>query len=54
MQPMPVRRPFGRSPWEAEPEHQDYLELYPNRYHLPLRPSGPETAATRAGSGALS
>ena len=23
--------------WEAEPEHQDYLERYPERLHLPLR-----------------
>ena len=26
--------------WEAEPEHQDYLERYPQRLHLPLPPPG--------------
>ena len=26
--------------WEAEPEHQDYLERYPERLHLPFPPSG--------------
>ncbi len=24
--------------WEAEPEHQDYLERYPGRIHMPLCP----------------
>jgi hypothetical protein len=33
--------------WEAEPEHQDYLERYPQRLHLPLRP--PRLAAAEAG-----
>ena len=33
--------------WEAEPEHQDYLERYPQRLHLPLRPAGLEAAAPR-------
>ncbi len=41
----PVSGPAGSSPrsraagpfWEAEPEHQDYLERYPNGYtcHFP-------------------
>jgi len=26
--------------WEAEPEHQDYLERYPQRVHVPLPPPG--------------
>ena len=30
--------------WEAEPEHQDYLERYPERLHLPL-PAGRLEAA---------
>ena len=30
--------------WEAEPEHQDYLERYPERLHLPLRAAGLEAA----------
>jgi Peptide methionine sulfoxide reductase len=25
--------------WEAEPEHQDYLQRYPQRLHLPLGPA---------------
>ena len=25
--------------WEAEPEHQDYLDALPQRLHLPLRPA---------------
>ena len=25
--------------WQAEPEHQDYLERYPNRLQLPLSPT---------------
>ena len=33
--------------WEAEPEHQDYLQHYPDGLHLPLRPSGLEAAAPR-------
>ena len=33
--------------WEAEPEHQDYLEHYPERLHVPLRPPGLEAAAPR-------
>ena len=33
--------------WEAEPEHQDYLEQVPQRLHLPLRPAGLEAAAPR-------
>ena len=35
--------------WEAEPEHQDYLERYPERLHLPLRPAGLEAAGAREG-----
>ena len=31
--------------WEAEPEHQDYLERYPERLHLPLPAPELETAA---------
>ena len=30
--------------WEAEPEHQDYLERYPERLHLPLRAAELEAA----------
>ena len=30
--------------WEAEPEHQDYLERVSERLHLPLRPAGLEVA----------
>jgi peptide methionine sulfoxide reductase MsrA len=30
--------------WEAEPEHQDYLQRYPGRLHLPFRPAPLETA----------
>ena len=30
--------------WEAEPEHQDYLERISQRLHLPLRPAGLEAA----------
>ena len=33
--------------WEAEPEHQDYLERYPERLYVPLRP--PELVSARAG-----
>ena len=33
--------------WEAEPEHQDYLERYPERLHLPFRPAGLEAAGSR-------
>ena len=29
--------------WEAEPEHQDYLERYPERLYLPFRPAELET-----------
>ncbi|AEG57308.1 Peptide methionine sulfoxide reductase msrA [Sinorhizobium meliloti AK83] len=32
--------------WEAEPEHQDYLERYPQRLHLPL--PAPQLGATPA------
>ena len=35
--------------WEAEPEHQDYLERYPERLHLPLRPAGLEASGTGQG-----
>ena len=35
--------------WEAEPEHQDYLQKYPERLHLPLPASGLEAAAPRDG-----
>ena len=35
--------------WEAEPEHQDYLERYPSRVHLPLPAAGLEAAEARAG-----
>ena len=38
--------------WEAEPEHQDYLERYPERLHLPLRPARLEAAAP-AGAGLM-
>ena len=38
--------------WEAEPEHQDYLERIPERLHLPLRSSRLETAAERPTSAA--
>ena len=30
--------------WEAEPEHQDYLERYPERLHLPLHSAELEVA----------
>ena len=30
--------------WEAEPEHQDYLERYPSGLHLPLPAAGLEAA----------
>ena len=30
--------------WEAEPEHQDYLQRYPERLHLPLPAAGLEAA----------
>ncbi len=33
--------------WEAEPEHQDYLERYPAGLHLPLHPTELEAAAPR-------
>ena len=33
--------------WEAEPEHQDYLQRYPERLHLPLPAAGLEAAAPR-------
>ena len=33
--------------WEAEPEHQDYLELVPERLHLPLRTA--RVGSTRRG-----
>ena len=33
--------------WEAEPEHQDYLEQLPQRLHLPLPASRLEAAAPR-------
>ena len=33
--------------WEAEPEHQDYLEQYPERLHVPLRPAELEAPAPR-------
>ena len=33
--------------WEAEPEHQDYLEKLSRRLYLSLRPAGLETAAPR-------
>ena len=36
--------------WDAEPEHQDYLQRYPNGYNLPFRP--PELGASGAGRGA--
>ena len=32
--------------WEAEPEHQDYLERYPDGLYLPFRPAGLEAAAS--------
>ncbi len=35
--------------WEAEPEHQDYLERYPQRLHLPLPAAGLEAAQARIG-----
>ncbi len=35
--------------WEAEPEHQDYLEQYPNGLHVPLRPPELEVAGPRRG-----
>ena len=37
--------------WEAEPEHQDYLERYPNGYtcHFPRPGCGP--AASNGGQG---
>ena len=31
--------------WEAEPEHQDYLERYPKRLYLPLPAAELEAAA---------
>ena len=34
--------------WQAEPEHQDYLERYPQRLYLPLHPAGLETAEARS------
>ncbi len=34
--------------WEAEPEHQDYLERYPERLHLPLPAAGLEAAEAAA------
>ena len=37
--------------WEAEPEHQDYLEKYPQRLHVPLPAAELEaTQALRIGS----
>ena len=33
--------------WEAEPEHQDYLQRISRRLHLPLRPARLEAAAAR-------
>ena len=33
--------------WEAEPEHQDYLERYPSGLHLPLPAAGLEAAEAR-------
>ena len=33
--------------WEAEPEHQDYLERIPQRLYLPLRPPRLDAAAPR-------
>ena len=35
--------------WQAEPEHQDYLERIPKWLHLPLRPPGLGSAETRRG-----
>ncbi len=32
--------------WEAEPEHQDYLQKIPRRLHLPLRAARLEAAST--------
>ena len=32
--------------WEAEPEHQDYLERYSERLYLPFRPARLEAAAS--------
>ncbi len=32
--------------WEAEPEHQDYLERYAERLHVPFRPAELEAAKT--------
>ena len=37
--------------WEAEPEHQDYLEAAPQRLHLPLHP--PRLGAAKASSGGV-
>jgi peptide-methionine (S)-S-oxide reductase len=46
--------------WEAEPEHQDYLERYPNGYTchfprphwiLPMRETAGESTATPAHTG---
>ena len=34
--------------WEAEPEHQDYLERYPERLHMPLPAAGLGPAAARS------
>ena len=33
--------------WEAEPEHQDYLERYPERLHLSFRAAELEATADR-------
>ncbi len=33
--------------WEAEPEHQDYLERYPQRVHVPLPAAELGSAASR-------
>ena len=39
--------------WEAEPEHQDYLERYPNGYtcHFPTAQLGAATSKRECGSG---
>ena len=39
--------------WEAEPEHQDYLERYPQRLHLPLPAAGLGAAAPHRVGGEL-
>ncbi len=37
--------------WEAEPEHQDYLERYPDGVHVPLPASRMGTAPSQCGPG---